>query len=450
MSLLFTIVASIIAIFFVILIHELGHLLVAKAVGVKVQRFSIGFGKVLYSYRGKETEYALSLIPLGGYVKMLGEQDEDIEPHELHRAYNRKPVFFRMLIVLAGPLTNFILAVILFWVIYLPGVTHMKPIIGTLTPNSIAANAGLMSGDRIIQVGGTMTPSWQRVFMALVLQMGKQGNLKVIIHRKNEPDSTHLFVMDHWKVNAENPDFLGSLGIMPYLPKLPPVLSGVEPGSPAELSGLRTGDVIVTLEGKPVDDWVEIAKTIQQHPNQKLALTARRDNKTLQFMVNAGAHLQGGKTVGFIGVLVKWPPMPPEFLETTHYNVLTAWTPALDQTLLLTTFNAQVLYKIVTGDISSKTLGGPISVFHLAGQASQGGWIIYLGFMAFISVTLGFVNVLPIPGLDGGHFLFLVIEAIAGRPLPDAVQVLLIKIGIILLLTLIVYSTINDISRLLH
>jgi regulator of sigma E protease len=450
MSLLFTIFAAIIAIFFVVLIHELGHLLVAKALGVKVQRFSIGFGKVLFSIRGRETEYAISLLPLGGYVKMLGEQDDNVPEHERHRAYNRKPVFSRMLIVLAGPITNFILAIILFWVIFLPGVAHLKPIIGAVTPNSIAANAGLLTGDRILQVDKTVTKSWQRVFMALVLKMGDRSDLKVLVQRKNAPNSTHFLVLKNWKVDPQNPDFLGSLGIAPYFPNILPLLDEVQPGSPAERAGLRAGDLILTLDGQPVSDWMKIAENIQKRPNQKILLTAKRGSKTLEFTVNSAARVHGGKPVGFVGAVVKLPPIPPELIELTHYNVITAWLPAFQQTYALTTFNALVLYKIVAGDISSRTLGGPISVFRMAGQASHGGWAIYLGFMAFISITLGFVNLLPIPGLDGGHFFFLLIEAIIGRPLPEAVQMTLFKLGIIILIALIVYSTINDLSRIFH
>lgn len=450
MSLLFTIVAAITAIFFVVLIHELGHLLVAKACGVKVQRFSIGFGKVLFSIRPKETEYAISLLPLGGYVKMLGEQDEDIQEHERHRAYNRQPVFARMLIVLAGPITNFILAIILFWIIFLPGVAHLKPIIGSLAPNSIAAQAGLLPGDRIVQVGDTKTLSWQRVFMALVLKMGDRSDLRVVVQGKNGADRTHELILKDWRVDPQNPNFLESLGILPYFPKVRPLLTAVQAGSPADQAGLRAGDLILSLDGEPVDDWMKAALSVQKRPHQKLLFTAKRGGQILSFSVTAEARGQGDKAVGFIGAEVKWPPMPPELLDVTHYTILSAWVPAFEQTYLLTTFNALVLYKIVTGDISSKTLGGPISVFRMAGQASQGGWIVYLGFMAFISITLGFVNLLPIPGLDGGHFFFLVIEALLRRPLPEATQIFLIKIGILMLIALIAYSTYNDLSRILH
>lgn len=450
MNILFIIFAAIIAIFFVVLIHELGHLLVAKALGVKVERFSIGFGKVVFSIRGRETEYAISLIPLGGYVKMLGEQDDNVPEHERHRAYNRKPVFSRMLIVLAGPITNFILALILFWVIFLPGVAHIKPIIGTVSPNSIASKAGLQRGDRIVQVDKTPTPSWQRVFMALVVKMGDLSDLKMIVQRQNVPNSTHFLVLKNWKMDPQNPDFLGSLGIAPYFPDIPPLLNEVQPGSPAERAGLKAGDLILTLDGQPVKDWMKVAESIQKRPNQSMLLTAKRGNKTLQFTVHSAAKIQNGKALGFIGAVVKFPPIPPELIELTHYNVITAWAPAFRQTYVLTTFNAVVLYKIVAGDISSKTLGGPISVFRMAGQASQGGWIVYLGFMAFISISLGFVNLLPIPGLDGGHFFFLLIEAIIGRPLPEAVQIALFKLGIIILIALIAYSTFNDLSRIFH
>jgi regulator of sigma E protease len=450
MSLLFTIFASILAIFFVVLIHELGHLLVAKAVGVKVLRFSIGFGKVLFSIRGKETEYAISLLPLGGYVKMLGEEDESILDSERHRAFNRQPVFSRMLIVLAGPVTNFILAVVLFWIIFLPGVAFLKPIIGEVSPHSIAANAGLQSGDRILQVGETKTLSWQKVFMTLVLKLGDKTPLKVVVQGKNPPPRTHSLKLDQWQVDPNNPDFLGSLGIAPYSPKIPPILQGVEQGSAALLAGLKAGDRIVSLDGKAVDEWAKVAKAIQARPNQILLMIVNRDNKRVPIRVMVSARTKGVKTVGFIGAIVQTPPVPPELIEEIHYNVLSAWVPAFEQTYTLANFNARVLYKIVTADISPKTLGGPVTVFRMAGQASHGGWVVYLGFMAFVSVSLGFINLLPVPGLDGGHFLFLCIEAIIRRPLPEAVQVALIKLGMLLLVGLIAYATFNDLFRLFH
>lgn len=445
---LFTIFAAILAIFFVVLIHEMGHLLAAKAVGVKVERFSIGFGKVLCSFRGGETEYAISLLPLGGYVKMLGEDLGPIPESEQHRAYNRKSVYARMLIVVAGPLTNFLLALVIFWAIFLPGVSQVKPIVGKVTANSIAEKAGLSSGDQILQIDETKTPSWQQVFMVLVTKMGEHGNLKFIVQKKAAPIRTHFLDLKNWQVDAKNPDFFGSLGIAPYFPKIPPILTGVQNASPAQIAGLKAGDQILKINGKSVDDWLEIVNKIQNFPNQKIQLTIKRGNQILEFSFLSGARLVSGKQQGFIGAIVKFPPLPPELLDVKHYNVLTAWGPAWEQTYRLTVFHGLVLYKIFAGDISPKTLGGPISVFRMAGQASQGGWIVYLGFTAFISLALGFVNLLPIPGLDGGHFFFLLIEALRGRPLPEPVQMALFKFGIFLLLLLIVYASMNDLLRI--
>lgn len=449
MTILFTIIAAILAIFFVVLIHECGHLFAAKAMGVKVERFSIGFGKVLFSIRGKDTEYALSLLPLGGYVKMLGEDEGPVPAAEQHRAYNRKSILARMFIVLAGPLTNFLLALVVFWVIYLSGTSQLKPVIGMVVPNSIGAKAGLKPKDHIIAMDGILTPSWQRIFMILVTKMGDRKPLKIEVQSANPPQRNTLFLdLTRWSVDEKNPDFFGSLGIAPYFPKIPPVLESVQANSPAWKAGLKAGDRFLNVNGKPVEDWMTVAKTIQENPKQKMKILALRNEKIIPVELLIGSKKLANKEVGFIGAVVHVPPLPPELLTRTEYNVITAWGPAFQQVGLLTSFNALVLYKIVAGNISPKTLGGPISVFHLAGQASQGGWMLYLGFIAFISIALGFVNLLPIPGLDGGHFLFLLIEAILRRPLPERIQVFLIKLGILLILTLIVYATYNDMGRL--
>lgn len=448
MSLIFTIFAAIFAIFVVVIVHELGHLLVAKAVGVKVERFSIGFGKVLFSIRGKETEYVVSLLPLGGYVKMLGEGDDNIPPDQLHRAYDKKPVLSRMAIVLAGPITNFITAIIVLWALILPGVTHVKPIIGQVTPQSIAAKGGLKSGDQIIKVGKHNTYSWQQVMMAIVMRVGEKGILDVKVKRKPDVQSLHQLNLNQWELDPRKPDILGSLGLTPYFPKVPPVISQIQSGSPAAKAGLQAGDLILSIDNQPVDDWMKISKDIKKRPDQKIQIRVKRNSKIILLTAKTGVRTKKDKSEGYLGVAVKIPSWPKEMLYQVNYTFFTAWPEATARVWQLTKFNGIVLYRIIAGKISPKTLGGPVSIFQMAGQASNAGWVIYFGFVAFISVTLGFVNLLPIPGLDGGHFLFLLIEGVIRRPLPLAIQYFLIRVGILLLILLIVYATFNDVLRI--
>lgn len=373
MTLIVTIIAAILAIFFVVLIHELGHLLIAKVVGVKVERFSIGFGKILWSFKGGETEYAISALPLGGYVKMLGENDKDIPADQMHRAYQNKSILARMAIVTAGPITNFLLALVLFWMIFLPGITHIKPIIGEVTQHSIAAKGGLRAGDQILQIDKLKTPSWQRVIMALVTRMGDKEPMKVIVQPK-QPSSptTHSLALARWEIDPRKPDFLGSLGIAPFFPKVPPVIKTVQAGSPAERAGIKAGDEIMAIDGKPVSDWMQIIKDIQKRPKQSVLITVKRNNQTLQLTTTTGTRKMGAKQVGFLGVLVQLPPWPKSMTHKVEYSILTAWTPALTQVWSLTKLNGLILYKMVVGKVSPRSLGGPISILRIGITASSG------------------------------------------------------------------------------
>jgi len=450
MNLLIAILGAILAIFSIIILHELGHFFVAKACGIKVLRFSIGFGKPIWKRKGKDgTEYVLAILPLGGYVKMLGEGEEITSPEDAHRAFNKKPLLSRMAVVIAGPMVNFILAIIAYWCVFLIGVVHTKPVIGQVIPGSIAAAAGVKSGDELIRVNDIRTQNWQRAMMAIIMHMGDKGQLTLTIKPANSGKlQKKTLNLANWSVDRRKPDFFRSLGILPYQPKIPPVIAKTTFRSPAADAGLRAGDRVIAVNGRRVSDWRDLVNSVRSHPHKVIAVTVLRDNKRQVFKVKVGATKSKGQEYGFLGVQSYPSRWPSHMIQRDHYSVFSAWLPALEQTWRLTAFNFTVVVKMITGKVSVHTLGGPITVFQAAGKATQAGFQVYIGFLGFISLTIGFINLLPIPGLDGGHLLFQVIEGIFRRPIPERFQMIGFSIGMIFLIFLMVQATINDLMRL--
>lgn len=452
MSILIAIGGAILAIFSVIILHELGHFLSARAFGIKVLRFSIGFGKPLYKYVSKKsgTEYVLAILPLGGYVKMLGEGEEKTADKDAHRAFNQKPLLSRMAVVLAGPFMNFLIAIIAYWGVYYMGITHIQPVIGQVIPHSIAARAGVKTGDQLVKIDGVRTRSWQRAMMAIIMRMGDRGQMVLTVKPKaNAPLEKRVLNLSNWNVDRRSPEFFKSLGMLPYHPKVPAVVAEVVPHSPAAVGGLRLGDRILAMDGRPVRDWISMVQTIRAHPNQRVSLTIMRGQRRQVVHLRTGSVKERGKQVGFLGVKAKAPKWPPHMIRKSDFSVFSAWVPAVEQTWTLISFNFIVIAKMIVGKLSIHTLGGPITVFRAAGKASQAGLQVYLGFLGFISLTIGFINLLPIPGLDGGHLLFQVIEGIFRRPVPARYQMVGLSIGMVFLIFLMVQATINDLIRLL-
>ncbi len=450
MHLFISIVGAILAIFVIILLHEMGHFFVARAFGIKIIRFSIGFGKAIYKRVAKDgTEYAIGIVPLGGYVKMLGETDvKDVPASEMHRSFNRKPLLVRMAVVLAGPFTNFVLAIVVFWAAYLIGISHVKPVVGSVVPKSFAAEAGVKSGDHILKVGGVRTYNWQQVIMKMFLQMGDPGKLNVTVMPKNSTQTAvRSFNLSHWKIDKRKPEIFKTLGMFPLIALIPPVVKRIMPKSPAAKAGLMPKDRITSINGKPIHSWNQAVAMIRNLAGHKAVMTVQRDGhaKTLNILI--GHQLQN-KKLGYLGVMVVPPTIPASMLYKERYNVLTAWKPAVIRTWVLFKYNALVLEKMITAKLSFKVIGGPISIFQAAGKATHAGLEVYLGFIGFISLAVGFINLLPIPGLDGGHFLFQLIEAIIRRPVPDRIQAMGFTFGMLFVIFIVVHATINDLYRI--
>lgn len=354
-----------------------------------------------------------------------------------------------MMVVFAGPFTNLLLAIIAFWGVYLMGVTHTRPVIGEVIPHSIAAQAGVKAGDELIQIDQTRTKNWQQALMAIIKRMGDRSKMELKVKPLHSDRlETHEMDLSTWVLDRRSPDVFKSLGLTPYQPKVPPVVASIAKDSPAEKAKLQSGDRIAAINGQPIKDWLQIVNLVQKKPNEEIQLTILRDHEARRIPLKVDAMKEDGKAVGYLGILSRPPQWPPHFTYQEKYTVWSAWLPAVEQSWRLFTFNLIVMAKMVIGKVSIHTLGGPITVFQAAGKATQAGLQVYLGFIGFISLTIGFINLLPIPGLDGGHLLFQVIEGLFRRPVPERIQLIGLTIGMIFLIFLMVQATINDLVRL--
>jgi len=453
MSSLIAIIGAILAFFIIVVVHEYGHFVVARWVGVKVLRFAIGFGKPIFKHRAKSgVEFVIGWLPLGGYVKMQDAfSQSDNLPGSSGDAFESKSLWARMAVVLAGPITNLILATFLFAIVYSIGITQMKPIIGEVMPHSIAAKAALKPGDQIIQMGRSKTNDWQRIVMFLITHIGDQRNLSMMVLPKNsQTPSPRTINLQHWQFNPLQPDLLSSIGLTTYFPKIPPVVSVIMPDSPAAKTDLRPNDFLLSINKQLVDSWQGLVAWVEKHPNQSTTLTVRRNGNLKNIPVMIGEKHEAGRVIGFLGIQPKPIKIPDDLKFKQQYPWYLSGEPALIETAQWMSFHLIVIKQMLMGRISLKALGGPISVFQTAGSASLAGLTAYLEFIAIISVVLGVLNLLPIPALDGGHFFFFIIEAVIRRPIPTRVQVMLINMGVIFLVTIMVYATLNDFTRLLQ
>ena len=445
-----TLLAFVGAIALLVVFHEYGQYWVARRCGVKVLRFSLGFGKVIYSKRfaGHDTEWVISSVPLGGYVKMVDEREDDVAPEDIPYAFNRKPVLQRMAIVVAGPLANFLLAIVLYWGLFIHGVPGLKPMLGEVPAGTPAAIAQLQSGETILSINGEAIPSWQELHWRLLDLALQQGEVR--IEAKDASGTSLLHVLDMSGLAAKDldGDFLDKLGLHLYQPVILPVIGDVAEGSVAQRAGLQAGDRILHANGVPVQRWMEIVEVLRAHPEQKVQLDIQRGEKTLNIAVVPQAVAESGKTVGKIGAAPEvdkqaWQAM---FTEVS-YAPLEALIQSLRKTWETTAISLKMMGKMVTGEVSMKNLSGPITIADYAGQSAKMGVVAYLSFLALISISLGVLNLLPIPLLDGGHLLYYVAELLKGSPVSEQSWEIGQKIGIALLGTLMVFAIYNDINR---
>jgi regulator of sigma E protease len=453
-----TLLAFIGAIALLVTFHEYGHYWVARRCGVKVLRFSLGFGKVIYSKRfaGNDTEWVISAIPVGGYVKMADEREGPVAAEDLPYAFNRKPVLQRMAIVAAGPLANFLLAIILYWVLFVHGVPGLKPMLGDVPPGTPAAIAQLHAGETILSIDGVAVPSWEELhwqLLDLVLQPDsdnglKQGEVRIVSQDAGGATLTHVLDLGALAANDMDGDFLGKLGLTLYQPEVKPVFGEIADGSVAQQAGLRAGDRILSANGVTMQRWMDVVEVLRAHPEQTVRLDILRDGKTLDIAVVPQAVVEAGKRIGKIGAgpqldKREWQAMMTE----VSYGPVEALRQSLRKTWETTAISLEMMGKMVMGQVSMKNLSGPLTIADYAGQSARIGAVAYLSFLALISISLGVLNLLPVPLLDGGHLLYYAAELLKGSPVSERSWEIGQKIGIAILGTLMVFAIYNDINR---
>ncbi|MGK0445213.1 MAG: regulator of sigma E protease [Bermanella sp.] len=446
MSVLYSLLALIVTLGILVTVHEYGHYWVARRCKVKVLRFSVGFGKVIWSRTDKNgCEFAVAAIPLGGYVKMLDEREGEVATEQLHEAFNRKTVWQRMAIVLAGPAANIIFAIFAYWIMFMTGITQVKPVIGETAPTGLAFEAGLRGGQEITQVDGDAVSSWQDVHYQLLKRLGDTGEIAFT----TDNDQEYTLEINRWLSEKEEPKVLSELGIEPYRPQVPAVLAELQAGMPAEQAGLKTGDNIVSVDGQPVEQWYDFVEIVQANGGKALSLTVMRDDQATPItLIPAIKTTEDGKSYGFAGAMVESPALPDGFVTTQRFGLFESVGKAAYKTWDMTIVTLESIGKMIQGLLSVKNLSGPITIAKVANASAQAGFEAFIGFLAYVSVMLAVVNLLPIPVLDGGHFLFYVIEAVKGSPVSEKVQLAGVKLGMALLMMVMFIAIFNDISRI--
>ncbi|MFZ2405460.1 MAG: RIP metalloprotease RseP [Methylobacter sp.] len=451
MDLLHTLFYFIVAISVLVSFHEFGHFWVARKAGVKVLRFSIGFGKVLWSYQKKPdaTEYVISAIPLGGYVKMVDEREGEVKEADLPYAFNRQSLFARTAIVAAGPLFNLVLAVALFWSVLVIGEMGIKPILGAVEQGTLAAAAGFVEGDEIVSVNGKATPTWTEA-MGVLVSLALDGEQSIKVAVKNFDDQQNTRTLNLTDKDSENPDVLYQrLGFKPWSPKLQPIIGKVLPDSAALAAGLKQGDLIVSADDTPINDWMQWVAYVKSHAGVAIKLVIERDGVRLPATITPKSVVVGQNTEGKVGASVYVPEALMKSV-TVEYSLspLAAIPVALETTYYYSVTSLKMMGKMLIGRASVENLSGPISIAQYAGQSATMGLVPFLKYMALVSVSLGILNLLPIPVLDGGHLLFFAIEGIKGRPVSERAQIFFQQIGIALLVSLMALAMFLDVERL--
>ncbi len=449
-DLFITVASFVVTIGLLVTVHEFGHFWVARRCGVKVLTFSIGFGKALWRRKDKQgTEYVIASIPLGGYVKMLDAREVEHVPVDLqHQEFTQKSVLQRIAIVSAGPIANFLFAIFAYWLMFMAGITQIRPDIGQITPDSIASKAGLVSDTgKIHSIDATPVESWSDVGLQLLKRIGETGEISLSVESGGAIENYQLAISD-WLSDAEQPNPLSDLGISPKRPSTPAILAGVIEGGAGQKAGLQPGDEIIEAAGEPIQHWMDLVDKIQRSPNIPLPIRIERQNQQLDLILVPQSHSESGKTIGLAGIQVKQQPLPDGWLVVKRLGPIDALFAGVERTWDVSIAVLDGIKKLILGSLSVKNLSGPITIAKVAGDQAQQGPEAFIGFLAYISIMLGIMNLLPVPVLDGGHLMFYLVEAVRGKPLSDRVQQLSLSLGIAVLLGVMTIAIVNDISRL--
>lgn len=451
MEMLHTLFFFVIAIGILISFHEFGHFWVARKTGVKVLRFSVGFGKVLWSHQKNPdaTEYVLSAIPLGGYVKMVDEREGTVKPEDLPKAFNRQSLWVRTAIVAAGPIFNLMLAIALFWGVLVLGETGLRPVLGEVKQGTLAAAAGFVEGEEIISVNDTATKTWTQAMGDLITAaMDGELNIKVKVKNLADEQTDRTLTLNENDIK-DSEKLYDRLGFKPWSPKLKPIIDKVLPDSAALAAGLKKDDLIISADGIPITDWMQWVDYVKKRPDIAISLVIDRQGLRLTLPITPKSVQSGQEAEGKIGASVDMPEglmksMTVEYSLPSLEAIPVAFKTTYDYSLI----TLRMMGKMLIGKASVKNLSGPISIAQIAGESASMGLVYFIKFLALVSVSLGVLNLLPVPVLDGGHLMFFGIEAIKGTPVSEKVQVFFQQIGMALLLLLMVTAMVVDVQRL--
>jgi regulator of sigma E protease len=449
-GILWDFISFVIALGILVAVHEFGHFWVARRCGVKVEKFSIGFGKSIWSRIAKDgTEYSLAIIPLGGYVKMLDGRVDEVPENQKHLAFDQQSLWKRVAIVAAGPIFNFLFAVVTYWCVFMIGVPSVKPVIGEVYPDSIVAEAGMHPGMEIQAVSGVSTGDWESVNMALVSHIGDSHMTMTV----SSPDSVSheiLYInLNKWNFDPEKESAMKALGFKPYSPEVLTTLTHIMKDGAAKKAGLLAGDKILRIDDVNVSSWDQVVEQVQNHAGSPLALTVLRNGQEKALTLVPGQHqLSNGKTVGFAGMSPQVEKWPENYRYELQYGPLESISKAAHKTVQIIDLTVTMLKKLIVGDVGLSNLSGPISIAKGAGTTAEYGLVYFLGFLALISVNLGIINLVPLPMLDGGHLMFFAIEAVTKNPVPEKVQEIGYRIGGVIIFSLMAVALFNDFTRL--
>ncbi len=450
MGTLYMIVGTLVALGVLVTFHEFGHFWVARRCGVKVLRFSVGFGKPLLCWSDRHgTEFVIAAIPLGGYVKMLDEREAEVPEALSGGAFNRKSVRQRFAIVSAGPLANFLLALVFFWLLAMLGSEQVRPVIGAVEAGSLAEQAGLAADEEILAVNGKRVAGWGEVNLQLVRRLGESGQLDLTVRELGASQEEHRRIVLHeWLKGVEEPDPIGALGIRPWRPQVVPVIAQLDPEGPAQAAGVALSDRLLSLNDQSLADWQQVIDRVGSLPGQPVRLIVEREGRQEEITLTLGVRGEGTAARGYLGAGVAAGEWPAEMLREVSFGPLEALAEGGRRTWAMSLLTLDSLKKMLLGELSVKNLSGPITIAKVAGASAQSGLGDFLNFLAYLSISLGVLNLLPIPVLDGGHLLFYLVEWVRGRPLSDRVQGWGMQIGITLVVGVMLLALVNDIGRL--
>jgi regulator of sigma E protease len=446
-SFLTNLLAFIALISILVAVHEYGHYIVGRGLGMKVLRFSIGFGKPIWIHKGgkDQTEYCVSAIPLGGYVRFLDSREGSVEPDDEGRAFDQRPIPARIAVLLAGPAFNFFFAILAYWLLMAGGIVVIKPAVGVVEPGSYASQAGLEFGDKILRVGDNEATQWETTLVAILGEMVDDGQVPLTLEGSDGRQRQAIINVGSDKTRLTEPGVLfDGLGFVPWQP--PAVIADLPDDGAAAGSGLLIGDRITAIAGDPIKNFDDLRIAVQPRPGMKVDIKYVRDGQPGLVEVRIGERTTNGESQGYLGV--GWTTQGgDDYYQRLVYTPIESLSAAIERTWMSTAFTVNMLARMVTGDVSIKNISGPINIAQIAGESVERGWRYFVGILAVISISLGVLNLLPVPVLDGGQIVYQLLEALKGGPLAERTQILGQQVGIIALLLLMSFAFYNDIAR---